>query len=193
MNSSIRARALIITAAALCIPGLAHGQVGRDKIVIPAGTTMLVRLLTEVSTATQRSGARFETVLQEPIAVGEVVVAPAGTLIYGIVLRSEGGKKVGKQHLAATLYEMRLNGRVVPILTDTVALEEKAGGALAMIGGGTLLGGILGGAGGAAAGAIAGTGAAAVTDKRHITIPAGTVGKVHLRNNVTVPNLSPRR
>ena len=174
-------------ATAVFAPDVAFGQVERHQVVVPAGTTLLVRLLTEVSTATQRSGARFETVLQEPLAVGNVVVAPAGTPVYGIVLRSEGGKRVGKQHLAATLYEMRIEGRVVPILTDTVALEEKYGGGLAKLGGGSLLGGLIAGGAGAVVGAAVGTGAAVVSNEKHITIPAGTVGKVHLRSAITVP------
>lgn len=157
------------------------------QVVVPAGTTLTLRLEQEVSTATNRAGNRFQMTLVEPIVVDNVVAAPAGTLLYGVVLRSEGGKKIGKQHLAGTLSDIRIHGRLIPIVSDTVDLEEKAGGGLAMLGGGTLLGGLVGGGTGAAVGAVVGTGTAVITPKKHITIPKGTLAQTHVRVSLVIP------
>ena len=155
--------------------------------VVPAGTALMVRLLTELSTKTQRPGSRFEGVLQEDLRSGDRVFARAGTTVYGTVTRSAGGKKVGKQELAATLSEIRINGRLLPIVTDTAGAKEKYGGGLAKVGSGTLLGAVIGGGTGALIGGAAGVAGTAISKDRHITVPAGTIGTVHLRAPLHIP------
>src|SRR3954466_12168835 len=114
--------AMLVSVAA---PQLAMSQHHSARLeVVPAGSTLMVRLLSPVSTKTNRTGSRFETVLQEDFLVGQTVVARAGTPVYGTVTRSEGGKRVGKQELAATLSEIRIGNRLVPIVTDTVGRKE---------------------------------------------------------------------
>jgi hypothetical protein len=180
----------------LCIPTLCGllamaqavptQQAPAQGVTAPAGTTFMVRLLTEISTK-QRTGARFETVLQEDLRAGDVVIARAGTLVYGTITQSEGGKRVGKQKLAATLSEIKLGGRLVPIVTDTAGASAKYGGGLAKVGSGTLLGAAIGGGTGAVVGGVTGVAATAISKERHITIPAGTIAQVHLRAPLTVP------
>src|SRR6476661_8378400 len=167
---SIRRKYVLATGIAATIV-VAHILPAQNHVTVPVGTPLMLRLEQEVSTANQHAGGRFEMTLTENLHVGNVVVAPAGTKVYGVVLRSEGGKKVGKQRLSGTLSDISIHGRMIPIVSDTVDLEEKAGGGLAMLGGGTLLGGLVGGGAGAAVGAVVGTGAAVATPKRHITIP----------------------
>ena len=180
----------------LCIPTLCSllvmaqvvsaQQAPAHGATAPAGTTFMVRLLSELSTR-QRAGARFETVLQEDLRAGDVVIARAGTPVYGTITRSEGGKRVGKQKLAATLSDIRIGGQLVPIVTDTAGASEKYGGGLAKLGSGTLLGAAIGGGGGAVVGGAAGVAATVVSKERHITIPAGTIAQVRLRAPLTVP------
>jgi hypothetical protein len=167
-------------------PALAAQQTATRGATVPTGTAFMVKLLSELSTR-QRTGARFEAVLQEDLHAGNVVIAHAGTPVYGTITRSEGGKRVGKQKLAATLTDIKLNGRLVPIVTDTAGASEKYGGGLAMVGGGSLVGAVLGGGAGAVVGGVAGAAGSAVSKKRHITVPAGTIATVHLRAPLTVP------
>jgi len=167
-------------------PALSAQQTATHGTTVPAGTPLMVRLLSELSTR-QRAGEHFEAVLQEDVHVGNTVVLHAGAPLYGRITRSQGGQKVGKQRLAATLTDIKVNGRMIPIVTDTAGANEKYGGGLAMVGGGTLVGAVIGGGGGAVIGAAAGAVGSAASKDRHITVPAGRIAKVHLRAPVTVP------
>jgi hypothetical protein len=167
-------------------PALLAQQTTSHGTTVPAGTALMVRLLSELSTR-QRAGEHFEAVLQEDVHVGNTVVMHAGTPLYGRITRSEGGKKVGKQRLAATLTDIKLNGRMIPIVTDTAGASEKYGGGLAMVGGGSLVGAVIGGGAGAVVGGVAGAVGSAASKDRHITVPAGRIAKVHLRAPLTVP------
>src|SRR4051812_40228042 len=80
----------------LALPAPTHTQPAHGPITVPAGTTIMVQLQSELSSKMPR-GARFETRLKEDLRVGGRVVAPAGTAVYGVVSRSEGGKRFGKQ------------------------------------------------------------------------------------------------
>jgi hypothetical protein len=182
----VSAIAVAIASLAAARPALSQHSSAAGEVV-PAGTTLMVKLLTELSTKRQRPGSRFEAVLQEDLRVGDRVVARAGTPLYGTVTRSKGGKKVGKQELAATLSEIRIGGRLVPIVTDTAGAKEKYGGGLAMVGSGTLLGAVIGGGTGALIGGATGVAGTAISKEKHITVPAGTVGQVHLRAPLHLP------
>jgi len=170
----------------LARPGSIHTQPRESPITVPAGTTILVQLASEISTKMPR-GARFETRLKEDLRVHGRVVAPAGTAVYGIVTRSEGGKRFGKQALAATLNQFSWKGHLIPIATDTAGLEAKPGGGLVKIGGGTIVGAVLGGGAGAAVGGVIGGAATALGKERHISVPAGRIAEVHLRVTLHLP------
>jgi hypothetical protein len=187
----MRAIAVAIASLAATQPAMAqhssaqHSSAGGE--VVPVGTPLMVRLLTALSTKTQRPGSRFEAVLQEDLRSGDRVIAHAGTTVYGVVTRSKGGKKVGKQELAATLSEIKIGGRLLPIVTDTAGAKEKYGGGLAMVGSGSLLGAAIGGGTGALIGGAAGLTGTAISKEKHITVAAGTVGTVHLRAPLHIP------
>lgn len=163
-----------------------HAQHESRPVTIPAGTTLDVETLSEISTR-QPAGTKFEARLQKELRVNGHVVAPAGTPVYGVILMSQGGKKVGKQVLATTVNQIKIDGHVLQIVTDTAALVEKPGGGLVRAGGGTIRGAMLGGPAGAVIGGVAGTAMSKASKDRHITIPAGKVLEVHLRSAVHAP------
>jgi len=175
---------IALSAASLLLltSSLARAQ-HSHRLTVPAGTTLMVRLLSEVSTR-QHTGARFETALVEDLRAGDVVVARAGTPVYGTITRSEGGKRVGKQTLKATLSSIRIGGHLIHIVTDTAGATGKYGRGLAMVGTGTLLGAAIGGGTGALIGAASGGTASVLSKERHISVPAGTVGSVRLREPI---------
>src|SRR4051812_25405225 len=82
--------AALLAPLLLLLPSLLASQ-QPHHVTVPAGTTIMVRLLTDVSTR-QHTGARFETVLVEDLRAGDVLVARAGAPAYGTITRSEGGK-----------------------------------------------------------------------------------------------------
>jgi len=97
------------------------------QVTIPAGTILVVETVAEVSTR-MKVGTRFETRLRDGLIVGGQVVTPAGTAVYGIVTRSEGGSRSRTQRLATTLTGIRWKGQVVPISSDTARLVTLPAG-----------------------------------------------------------------
>lgn len=182
----ISAIAVVVASLAASQP-VAAQRVASHEPLAPAGTPMMVRLLSSISTSTHHGGSRFEAVLQEDFRAGNRVIAPAGTKVYGMVTRSAGGKRVGKQELAATLTAIRLGDRIVPIVTDTAGIKAKYGGGLAKVGSGTLLGAAIGGGTGALIGGAAGVAGTAISKERHLTVAAGTIGQVTLRTPLYMP------
>jgi hypothetical protein len=152
----------------------------RDSTTIPAGTELVVRLLSTLSTRTQRAGARFESVLIDDLRSDAQVVARAGTPVYGTITRCSGGTRVRDHHLAATLTGMYIGGRFLPIVTDTAGVRGEAGGGLASIGTGVLLGAVMDG-GYEATVRTAARPLVLMGRERHILVPAGAVADMHLR------------
>ena len=96
------------------------------QVTIPAGTTLSVETLAELSTR-MRVGTTFETRLTNGLLVGGQLVTPAGTAVYGIVTRAEGGSRSRTQRLATTLTGIRWKGQVVPLSGDTAGVEVRPG------------------------------------------------------------------
>ena len=162
---------------------LAPATAWAQRIVIPAGTRLTVRLNEDLSTQNRRKGSVFSTRLEKPIMVDGRVVVPAGALAYGRILDVERNKRVDRPKIDGTLTSLMIGGREVPIVTDVVGAEGKRGGGLAKVGAGTLIGAI---AGAPVAGAAVGAGVAAVMKGSDLVIPAGTVGEVGIKKDVVV-------
>ena len=75
------------TTAWIAVLGLATAAVAsaQSRIVLPAGTVILVRTTTPLQSATAKTGQTFETVVDEGISVDEMTVIPAGSKIRGVI------------------------------------------------------------------------------------------------------------
>ena len=136
-----------------------------NSISVPAGTRILVRLGETLSSAQQRSGARFTGRLETNVTVGGIVVAPQGATVHGQVVSAQSaGRMAGGSELALELTDIVINGTAHPIMTTTYQLQgEGQGGRTArrVTGGaglGSVIGALAGGGTGAAIGAAAGAG-----------------------------------
>ena len=90
-----------------------HGRlVPRDAI--PAGASLLVETVSEVSTKEMSVGTKFETRLMKDLHVNGQLVMPAGTALSGVIVISEGGKQFGKQRIATTLNALQWKGTSCP-------------------------------------------------------------------------------
>jgi hypothetical protein len=166
--------------ALMLAPGTLRAQ---QRVVIPAGTRLTVRLNEELSTANRRKGSVFSARLEKPIVVDGRVVVPSGSLAYGRILDVERNKRIDRPKIDGTLTSLMVNGREVPIVTDVVGAEGKRGGGLVKVGAGTLIGAI---AGAPLAGAAVGAGVAGVMKGSDLVIPAGTIGEVGLKKDVVL-------
>jgi len=148
-------------------------------LVVPANTPIYVRLQQSISSATAQTGQNFTAVLDEPLVVDGQTLAPQGTAVIGTVVGvRESGHLNNAGYLRITLSSLTLNGKPVPVQTNSVFVS---GGSykkrnLAFIGGGAgggaLLGALIGGGKGAAVGSVAGaaggTAAAYATGKKEV-------------------------
>ncbi len=150
---------------------------------VPAGTVLVVRLASEVSSATAQVGNRVQGFLDQDLAANGRMIAPQGTRVYGVVSAVDSGSKMkGKPTLSVTLTDIQIGGRVMSVKTQPVSVAGgTATGAKKMVGGaalGAAIGAIAGGGDGAAIGAVAGVAAggvaAASSSVKPAVIPAQT-------------------
>jgi effector-binding domain-containing protein len=169
-------------AAAVATPAASAVSTGQVKS-IPAGTKMMVKFTESVNTMENATGSKFKAALEQNLTVNGVVVAPKGTLVYGTVLESVGGRRVGKQRIMVTFDQISINNQMVSIKTDDLGAEGGRGGAARKVGAGALIGAAAGDAG---AGAAVGAGLALLGGGKHIQIAPGTLAEVSIKETVTL-------
>jgi hypothetical protein len=168
-------------------------------IVVPAGTTLSVRLGSTLSSKTSSPGDTFSGTLARSVLLNGATAIPAGSSIAGTVTDAKSaGKFKGAATLGFTLLSISVRGNSYLIHTSTYNQQTTGKGkrTAGFIGGGAaggaLIGGLAGGGKGAAIGAVAGAGAgtagAALTgNNRDITLPSETMVSFKLINSVTLP------
>jgi glucose/arabinose dehydrogenase len=165
--------------------------------VIPAGTTLTVRLGETISAKTATAGQSFTGTLARAVSVDGREVIPSGSNVSGEVTEAQSaGKFKGAGVLAVRLTSVEAKGRTYNISTSTVAQAVKGKGKRSLVVGGggaalgAIIGGLAGGGKGAAIGALAGGGAgtagAAYTGNKELAFPAETALSFKLKGPVTL-------
>jgi len=161
-------------------------QPGPIGITLPAGTNITIRMIDGVDSQTARTGQTFAASLDGPVTDpdGNILIPRGADVIVKLVDSKQSGKIAGRTELALALSQIRINGQLVDINTQTISEKSsnRAGRSAGAIGGGAIggaiLGGILGGGKGAAVGAAAGgAGGAAVelaTSGQRVRVPSET-------------------
>ncbi len=170
-----------ITGSALVIGALAVSPIlesaQKQQAVIPAGTTIEVRLNSELDTGEAKAGQTFTGTVAQPVIVGGKTVLARGTTVRGRiteVVSSGRLKRPASITLVLTSHAtqpLQIDGK--SHLLRNIALIGGGAGAGAAIGGAT--GGKKGAAVGAAIGAGAGTATAYLTGKNEIVLPVEAV------------------
>jgi hypothetical protein len=170
---------------------------GMQSITVPAGTSLLVRMIDSVDSSTNKIGDPFQASLEGPLVVGNTVVAPKGTDVYGKLAQAKAaGQLSGTSQLTLELTGIRINGQMVHVdSTDyDVAGTSRGKQSAERIGGGAVLGAVIGaiaGGGkgaavGAAVGGGAGTAAQVLTHGAQVRVPSETLLEFKLQQAVTV-------
>lgn len=157
-------------------------------VTLPAGSTLLVRMMDGISSRNS-PGSRFTTTLDSDLVVNGVLVARAGTRVYG-TLRSakQAGRAFGQSTIAIGLTEIVLPGGTQQIATSNYkdagakSIKKTAGGAAV----GAAIGGIADGGSGAKKGAAIGATASLLKKGETVTIPPGALLEFQLTQPLTV-------
>jgi hypothetical protein len=166
-----------VSAPKAATPVAAPVRAVAESFTVPPGTLVVVRLATEVSSATAHVGDRVQGFLDQDLAAEGRLVAPRGAKVYGIVSEVDAaGKMKGQARLSVTLTDMQVGGKVLSVRTQPVSATGGTGtGTKKVIGGaalGAAIGAIAGGGEGAAIGAAAGAGAGGIATAASSVKPA---------------------
>ena len=168
------------------------------SITLDAGTALLVRTTSTISTKSHKVGDTFAASLEEPLVQGTVVIAPKGSTVMGKIVESDpGGRVSGVASMTVALDSMETaQGLTVSLDTNPIRIEAQStvkkdaakvgiatgiGAAIGAIAGGGKGAGI-----GAATGAGAGTGVVLATRGDAAEIASESVLDFQLASPVTV-------
>jgi len=168
-----------------------------QKVTIPSGTTLAVRLVDTIDSETATAGQTFHATLDSPLSVDGDVVVPSGYDVEGHVVDVQSaGKFAGKSLLKLQLDRISVGSKYYNIQTDQYSREGSSRGknTAAKVGAGAaigaIIGGIAGGGKGAAIGAASGGGIGggvqAVTKGQQIKLPSETVLNFTLQASLNV-------
>ena len=176
-----------------------------QKVTIPSGASLAVRLVDTIDSSTAQTGNIFHATLEVPVAVDGDVVIPAHYDVDGHIVNAQAsGKFAGRALLELQLDRVKVGERWYNVQTDHFkqetgsrgknTAEKVGGGAIA----GAILGGIFGGGKGAAIGSVAGAGAGggvqAASKKPDIKLSSEKILTFTLQAPVTiVPTTKPAR
>jgi len=183
-------------AAAAPAPAAMNPTPGGD-VTIPAGQSLLVRMIDGVDSAKNHVGDVFHASLETDLTVGNAIVARKGTDVYGRLANAQkSGTFAGKSELQLELTRLVIDGKDYPLVSSDYSLKGKSEGASTAkkVGGiaaaGAIIGAIAGGGKGAAIGAAAGgatgAGVQVMTRGDQVKVPSETLLEFRLQQPATV-------
>jgi hypothetical protein len=167
------------------------------SVTIPAGQSLLVRMIDGVDSAKNHVGDVFHASLETDLYVGNSMVARKGTDIYGRLAEAkEAGHFSGSSELQLELTRLVIDGKDYPVVSSDYSLQGKGRGSntAKKVGGGAVAGAIIGaiaGGGkgaaiGAGVGSAAGAGVQVLTKGQQVKVPSETLLEFRLQQPATV-------
>lgn len=168
-----------------------------QKITVPAGTQLSIRLNDEVDSEKAQVGDVFHGSISSPVAIDDQTAIPTTADVEGRVVDvKSAGRFAGQSVLTLELTKLTMNGKSYSLQTSqwTKSGNGRGKSTAAKVGGGAAVGAVLGGifgggkgaAIGAAAGAGAGTGVSAATKGQQIILKPEAVIAFQLQGPLTV-------
>ena len=168
-----------------------------QKVTIPSGTALTVRLVDPIDSEKNQAGDTFHATLNNPLTINGDVVVPSGCDVQGHLADvKSAGKFAGQSVVVLQLDSISSGGQTYNIQTDQYSKQgssrgkntaEKVGAGAGI---GAIIGAIAGGGKGAAIGAAAGGGLGggiqAATKGQQIKLPSETVLNFSLQAPLTV-------
>lgn len=168
-----------------------------ERMTIPAGTVVTVRMIDSIDSSTHRPGEEFAATLDTPVVVDDRVVIRRGADARVRLIESRSaGRMTGRSELTVELVGLAAGAQTYAVESSAVQKQGASRGTRTAetVGGGAVLGGLIGaiaghGKGaaiGAAVGAGAGTAVQGATKGQQIQIPAETKLDFTLKSPLTV-------
>jgi hypothetical protein len=195
LSAALLSTATLTVSSALAA---AQGEAPPKRVTVPAGTSLLIRMVDSVDSSKQKAGYRFTANLETNLQVDDVVVAPRGTTVYGRLDTAQAaGRMSGGAELVLELTDVVINGTAYPLLTSDYDVRSQGKGGKTgkkIVGGaglGALIGGIAGGGKGAAigvaSGAAAGTAVSAAGKGQQVSVPSESLLQFRLQQPASLP------
>jgi len=167
------------------------------QVTIPAGQSILIRMIDGVDSSKNHVGDIFHAGLETDLTIGNTVVARKGTDVYGRLAEAQkSGNFTGKSELQLELTRLVIDGKDYPVVSSDYTLQGKGQGSQTAkkvgVGAvaGTIIGAIAGGGKGAAIGAAAGgatgAGVQVLTKGAQVKVPSETVLEFRLQQPIMV-------
>ncbi len=196
-NSRSTAPAMAPAAAAPVAANSLAPTAPGGEVTIPAGQSLLVRMIDGVDSSKNHVGDVFHASLETDLTVGNSVVARKGTDVYGRLAEAkEAGHIAGSAELQLELTRIVIDGKDYPVVSSDYTLQGKGRGAntAKKVGGGAVAGAIIGaiaGGGkgaaiGAGVGSAAGAGVQVFTRGQQVKVPSETLLEFRLQQPATV-------
>ena len=87
-------------------------------------------MVSNIGTATSRSGDPFVAVVSEPVFVGNTLLIPAGTRVNGVIGTVEKARHFsvfrGQAYMDVTFRSMEIDSRLIPIHMSIIAIEQPS-------------------------------------------------------------------
>lgn len=118
--------------AALTVAGSDQSSApsSQSLVTIKRDTPVELMAYSEVSTADSAPGKRFKLLLNQPITVAGKIIAPKGSLAYGMVTSAEDSGGLGKSgRMTAKLLYLKLGDAEIPLEGETSDKGTGAGSA----------------------------------------------------------------
>jgi hypothetical protein len=168
-----------------------------DSVTIPAGQSLLVRMIDGVDSTKNHVGDVFHASLETDLYVNGILAARKGSDVYGkLVTAQKAGSFSGHSELQLELTSIVINGRTYPLVSSDYNVQGKGRGAdtAKKVGVGAVAGAIIGaiaGGGegaaiGAATGSAVGAGAQIITKGQQVKVPSETLLEFRLQQPTTV-------
>lgn len=96
---------------------------------IPAGTTLVIRLQSPISSVSAHIGESFEGVLDEPVLVANRTALPNGTVVRGTVLDAKPGEPNEAGYVRIMLSSILVDNKPLDIHTSSLFAKGSLPGA----------------------------------------------------------------
>jgi hypothetical protein len=167
------------------------------EVTIPAGQSLLVRMIDGVDSSRSHVGDVFHASLETDLYINGTLVARKGTDVYGRLAEAkEAGHLSGSAELQLELIRLVIDGRDYPVVSSDYSLKGQGRGSdtAKKVGGGAVVGAIIGaiaGGGkgaaiGAGVGSAAGAGVQVFTRGKQVKVPSETLLEFRLQQPAMV-------